>query len=80
MPQLDKEFKFYLDHQAELVEKFNGKFLVIKDEEVIGVYDSENAAYFETEKIHPAGTFLIQFCEAGDKSYTQTYHSRVSFV
>ena len=77
---LEKEFKFYLDHQAELVEKYNGKFLVIKGEEVIGVYDAEDTAYFETEKSHEAVTFLIQFCEMGDSSYTQIYHSRVSFA
>lgn len=77
---LEREFKYYLDHQAELVEKYDGKFLVIKGEEVIGVYDAEAAAYFETAKKHEAGTFLIQFCEQGDSSYTQVYHSRVSFA
>lgn len=76
---LEKEFKYYLDHQAELIEKYNGKFLVIKGEEVIGVYDAEDAAYFETGKTHEVGTFLIQYCEPGDSSYTQTYQSRVSF-
>lgn len=77
---LDKEFKYYLDHQSELVEKYNGKFLVIKGEEVIGVYDNEATAFFETEKLYKAGTFLIQLCEAGNSSYTQTYHSRVTFA
>lgn len=77
---LDQEFKYYLDHQAELVEKYNGKFIVIKGEEVIGAYDAEDTAYFETEKCHEPGTFLIQFCEPGDNSYTQIYHSRVSFA
>ena len=37
---LEKEFTYYLDHQSELVEKYNGKFLVIKGEDVIGVYDA----------------------------------------
>ncbi len=77
---LEKEFKYYLDQQAQLVEKFNGKYLVIKGEEVIGVYDAEDIAFFETEKKHEPGTFLIQFCESGDSSYTQVYHSRVSFA
>lgn len=77
---LDKEFKYYIDNQQTLVEEYNGKFLVIKDEKVIGTYDSEDTAYFETEKNHEPGTFLIQFCEPGDSSYTQVYHSRVSFV
>ena len=77
---LEKEFKYYLDHQTELVKKYNGKFLVIKGEEVIGVYDAEDTAFFDTEKSHEAGTFLIQYCELGDSSYTQTYNSRVSFA
>lgn len=77
---LEKEFQYYLDHQDELVKKHSGKFLVIKGNEVIGVYDAEDEAYFETEKEHEAGSFLIQLCEPGDGSYTQTYHSRVSFV
>jgi hypothetical protein len=76
---LEKEFKYYLDNQIELVKEYNGKFLVIKEEKVIGVYDTEDTAYFETEKSHEAGTFLIQFCEMGDSAYTQIYHSRVSF-
>lgn len=77
---LEKEFQYYLDHQAELVEKYNGKFLVIKDEEVIGVYDTDEEAYFQTTQKHEPGTFLIQFCEPGDSSYTQTFHSRVVFA
>jgi len=27
---LEKEFKYYLDNQDKLVEKYNGKFIVIK--------------------------------------------------
>jgi hypothetical protein len=76
---LEKEFAYYLDHQTQLVEKYNGKFLVIKGEEVIGVYDAEDTAFFESEKIHEAGSFLIQLCEPGDSAYTQVYHSRVFF-
>ena len=76
---LEKEFQYYLSHQAALVEKYNEKFVVIKNDELIGVYDSEEQAYFETIMHHEVGSFLIQLCEAGDKSYTQSYHSRVSF-
>lgn len=77
---LEKEFKYYLEHQAELVEKYKGKFVVIKGEEVIGVFDTEDVAYFETEKQHEPGTFLIQLCEPGDSAYTQIFHSGVVFV
>lgn len=80
MMKLEKEFKYYLDNQSALVEKYKGKFIVIKDCSVIGSFDSELEAIKETSKKHPLGTFLVQKCEPGSDNYTQTYHSRVSFV
>ena len=77
---LEKEFNYYLEHQEELVKKYNGKFLVIKDANVIGAYDSELEAVEGTAKDHELGTFLVQKCEPGSESYTQTYHSRVAFT
>ena len=76
---LDKEFKYYREHQQELVEKYNGKFVVIVDERVVGVFDSELEAYTEAKKEHQLGTFLIQKVSPGTESYTQSFHSRVSF-
>jgi hypothetical protein len=75
---LEKEFKYYLDHQDELVEKYNGKFVVIKDLKVIGAYDVELDAIRETAKHYELGTFLVQKCEPGKAGYTQTFHSRVA--
>jgi hypothetical protein len=77
---LQDEFKYYVDHQKELAEKYNGKIIVIKDRQVIGVYDSEIRAVEETKKKHTLGTFLVQKCELGPESYTQTFHSRVAFA
>jgi len=78
MKQLEKEFKYYLAHQDELVKKYKGKFVVIKDNSVIGVYDSELEAIEKTAQEHELGTFLVQKCEPGSESYTQTYHSRIA--
>jgi hypothetical protein len=80
MEALDKEFDYYLTHQKELVERYNGKFIVIKDQKVIGDYDSELEAIQKTAEQHEMGTFLVQKCEPGSQSYTQTYHCAVAFV
>ena len=80
MEKLEKEFKYYLEHQDELVKEYNGKFIVIKDCEVIGVFDSELEAVEKTAEKYELGTFLVQKCEPGTESYTQTYHSRVLFA
>jgi len=77
---LEKEFKHYLENQQKLVEQYHGKFIVIKNCKVIGVYDNELEAIEKTSKKEQPGTFLVQKCEPGSDSYTQTYHSRVAFV
>jgi len=77
--QLKKEFQYYLDHQDELVEKYNGKYVVIKDENIIDVYEDAVTAFTETQKEHKPGTFLIQLVALGNTAYTQTFHSRVVF-
>ena len=79
MNALEKEFHYYLKHQDELVGKYNGRYIVIKEDQVIGDFDSEIEAYEEISKTHKLGTFLIQKCESGDESYTVTYHSRAYF-
>ena len=77
---LEKEFHYYIEHQEELLKEYDGKFIVIKDETVIGVFDDEMKAIEETSKKHKIGTFLVQKCGPGSESYTQTYHSRVAFA
>ncbi len=76
---LKDEFEYFLKHKEEFADKYNGKFIVIKEQEIIGVYDSELEAIEETSKKEQLGTFLVQKCEHGDSSITQTFHSRVSF-
>jgi len=76
---LEKEFKYYKDHQSELIEKYNGKFIVIQGEQIVGIYDTELEAYSTAKKEFEVGTFLIQRCSPGKDSYTQSFHSRVTF-
>ena len=77
---LEREFKYFLDHQDDLVKKFDGQFIVIIGENVIANYASEAEAYIETTKTHKPGTFLIQQCLPGQSGYKQTFNSRVAFV
>lgn len=77
---LNNEFEYYLNNQSDLVKKYNGKIIVIIDNQVIGSYANEMDAIRETSKTHAMGTFLVQKCEPGKESYTQTFHSRVAIV
>ena len=77
--ELEKQFKFYLKHQDTFVEQYDGKVIVLKNEEVLGTYESELDAVNETRRCYELGTFLIQRVSAGNEAYTATYHSRVTF-
>jgi len=77
--QLKKEFESYLANQDEMVRQYNGKFIVLKDEKVLGAYDDELTAITETQKTHQLGTFLVQQVSPGTNAYSQTFHSRVVF-
>jgi len=74
---LEEEFQYYIDHQTELAEKYNGKIVVIKSHEVLGTYNDIDEAIAETGKEHELGTFLVQRCSPDPSSVTLTYHSRV---
>lgn len=76
--QLRDELEYFKANQVELVEKYEGKFLVIKNQKIQGVYDTEMDAYTDAKKKFELGTFLIQQCLPGQESYTQTFHSRVA--
>jgi hypothetical protein len=80
MTMLEKEFKYYLDHQKEFVKKFNGRYLVIIGEEIVGDYDSFEDALGDSQGKFPLGTFLIQQCLPGEENYTQTFHTRAIFA
>lgn len=77
---LREEFNYYRTHQDELVAQFSGRYVVIKNHEILGVYDSELQALRATSKEHEPGTFLVQKCEPGPDNYMQTYHSRITFA
>jgi hypothetical protein len=72
-----KEFDYYLANQDALVERYNGKVIVIKHGEVLGAYNSHIQAVIETQKAHELGTFLVQLVSPGTEAYTHTFHSRV---
>lgn len=76
---LEVAFEFYLSHQDEMVKKYDGLYVIIKNGEVLGAYANVLDAVMETQKIHQLGTFLVQKVSKGDVEYSQTFHSRARF-
>jgi len=83
MPEkpLQRDFRWFIDHQDELVERYRGKVIAIKQQQVLGAFDSYFEAVEEVSKEHELGTFLTQLCEPGRDCYTARFPSgRVSFT
>ena len=79
-PSLKREFDYYLSNQDRLVAKYDGKCIVIKEQQIIGAYDDYRQAIVETiNQGHEVGTFLTQRVSPGSADYTGIFHSRVAF-
>ena len=64
---LEQEYKYWLDNEVTLLNLYRGKFIVIKDNDVIASYDDLPTAYTETVKVHKLGTFMIHECIPEDE-------------
>lgn len=74
---LQAEFEYYLAHQEELVKQYDGKVIVIKGCEVLGVFEDDLEAIAETAKAHEPGTFMVHRVSAQEE--IQTIYSRAVF-
>ena len=67
---LRREFEFYRANQDDMVKRYDGKVIVLKNHEVLGEYDSHLDAFTKTVKDHERGTFMIQQVSEGSEAYT----------
>ncbi|MDR1358847.1 MAG: hypothetical protein LBJ48_05795 [Coriobacteriales bacterium] len=67
---LEKELEYFKKNQDNLVKKYNGKILVLHNQEVVGIFDNNLQAYQDAKKHFKPGTFMIQKCIPGSEAYT----------
>jgi hypothetical protein len=77
--EVERLFKFYKEHQAEFVEKYDGKFIVLVADKVEGAYDNISVAHDAAAQRFTPGQFLVQRVTPGDEAYTAVSHSRIAF-
>ncbi len=54
------EITYYKANKKEFTSLYEGKFLIIKGKEVIGVYNTRTQANDEALKLHAMGSFIIE--------------------
>ena len=53
-------YAFYKEHKAELLARYEGRYVAIANHEVVGTYDDQWEGFIETKKTHKPGTFIVQ--------------------
>lgn len=62
MLELEKQYLFYLDHEADFLKKYEGKYLVISDKLEVSAFDSKKEAYAFGIENAGLGNFQLQEC------------------
>jgi len=75
---LNKESDFFESQFDDLRKKYYHKFVVIKEEKVLGAYDTFQLALDKTSEKYEIGTFFIQQVTDKKEDLYQVYFSRVS--
>lgn len=77
---LEQNFEWYLEHQKELAERHAGKILMIENRKVVSVHENALLALKEARAKFFLGTILVQRCEPGSESVTETIRTRACFA
>jgi hypothetical protein len=80
MIMLEKEYKYYKDHQNELVSRYPDKYLIIKDQKVISVFETLSEAIdFANANGLIEGEYLLQLCAQKRRGLACVFRSRAYF-
>lgn len=66
---LEQEISYYQSHLNEWLSKYPGKIVVIKGEELIGVYDDQDNALAEGARRFGLSSFLVRPVQAQQEEF-----------
>ena len=75
---LKKEYDYYIKNKTDLLAKYEGKFIAIKNGKVLGAFNSRDEALVQTIKDHKLGTFLVHHVQKEEDELN--FFNRVLFT
>ena len=66
----DRDFKWFVDNYDKLFKQYGVGYLAIKNQKVLGKYNTVGDALRTTRKTEEVGTFIIQYCDGTETAYT----------
>lgn len=67
-----RDFFYFIDNYQDLYKKYGHKFLAIKDESVLGHYDTVLDAILDLSPNYDLGSYIIQECTGDESAYKTT--------
>lgn len=66
---MEKDYVWFKDHYVELQNKYGNTFIVIKNQTVLGTFESYAKAVRSTMETEDLGTFIVQECNKDYEAY-----------
>ena len=76
----DKDFDYFLANMKNLYSEHGHKFVSVKNQSILGVYNTFNDALENTLKTEKLGTFLVQECFDNKEKMVQHFQCNVMAV
>jgi hypothetical protein len=76
---LTENYQWFKDNLPLLLKDYQDKYLAIKDQKVIGEYNSFHDAINDMKEKEEPGKYIIQLCSIDTSKVLNVFHSRVSF-
>ena len=67
-----KDFDYFVANYQDLFKKYGHKFLAIKNQQILGAYDSVPDTIKDLSPKYEIGTYIIQECTGDDSAYRTT--------
>jgi len=64
------DFQFFLDEYDNLYKKYGHKFFAIQNQQILGVFDTQDEALQSISQTNEMGTFIVQECNGDESGYT----------
>ena len=66
----EEDYRWFLDHYNDIYKKYGKIYVVVRQKEIIGTYNTYAEAVKETSKAVPLGEFIVQYCNGDSTAYT----------
>ena len=63
------DFDFFVKNYQELYNRYGHKFIAIRNEQVLGAYNSVSEAINTLSEIYEPGAYIIQECTGDESAY-----------